>query len=125
MHALIPAPPRVLCPAAALAEGTARGFAAIAPGFAGLFLVRKNGRVFGYVNACPHLGVSLEWTQDRFLSADGTTIVCAMHAAVFRIADGACLAGPCAGEALTPVAVTEAAGMLCVPADAGRHPATG
>ena len=121
MDSLIPEPPRALCPATALAEGAARGFPPAGPGFAGVFLVRKGGRVFGYVNACPHLGVSLEWTADRFLSADGTSIVCAMHAAVFPIGDGACLSGPCDGAALTPVAVTEADGMLCVPAGAGRY----
>lgn len=120
MGTLIPAPPRALCPDDALAEGAARGFPAASSGCAGVFLVRKGGRVFGYVNACPHLGVSLEWTADRFLSVDGGSIVCAMHGAAFRIEDGFCLSGPCAGAALTAVAVTTAAGMLTVPDDAGR-----
>ena len=36
---------------------------------------------------------------DRFLSADGSLIVCATHGAEFRITDGECLRGPCSAIA--------------------------
>jgi nitrite reductase/ring-hydroxylating ferredoxin subunit len=35
----------------------------------------------------------------------GEHLVCATHGALFRPADGACVAGPCAGDRLAPVDV--------------------
>ncbi len=91
---------RVLCRLDDLPDGAARGFAPTPGGFTGLFAVRQGGEVLVYVNACPHLGTPLDWTPDRFLSADGRRILCATHGAEFRIADGECLRGPCLGERL-------------------------
>ena len=75
--------------------------------------------VFVYVNSCPHIGTPLEWTPDRFLSADGSRIVCATHGAEFRIADGECLRGPCFGDRLEPVMIQIKDGTIFVPEDAG------
>ena len=72
-----------------------------------------------YVNSCPHLGVPLDWAPDRFLSRDGSLIVCATHGAVFRIENGACLHGPCYGDRLEPVTVYVKDGTLYVAGDAG------
>jgi len=126
MEDLIPPPPeawRRLCRIDEIPNDSARGFPPAAPGFAGLFAVRRDGEVHVYVNSCPHLGVSLEWTTDRFLSADRAHIVCGTHGAAFRIADGVCLRGPCYGAALTPVLIEINDGMIRVPADSGRRPA--
>jgi nitrite reductase/ring-hydroxylating ferredoxin subunit len=83
-----------------------------------IFIVRQGDRVFGYLNRCPHTGAPLDWTPDRFLDLDGEHIQCAMHAALFRIDDGRCIAGPCSGDRLTPVALKLEAGVvrLAVPA---------
>lgn len=70
-----------------------------------IFVIRQGGRVWGYRNACPHNGVTLDWKPDVFLSVDKTVIQCATHFARFRIDDGYCLAGPCVGRSLAPVAV--------------------
>ncbi|MDE2007361.1 MAG: Rieske (2Fe-2S) protein [Rhodospirillales bacterium] len=124
MTGLIPPDPprwRELCAVADLPDGGAKGFPPAARGWAGLFALRRHGAVHVYVNSCPHLGVSLEWTTDRFLSADGATIVCGTHGAVFRIADGVCLSGPCYGAALTPVLIEIKDGAVRVPAEAGRR----
>ncbi|MDE2517652.1 MAG: Rieske (2Fe-2S) protein [Rhodospirillales bacterium] len=110
---------RILCRETELAEGASRGFPPAPGGFTGLFAVRKDGHVHVYVNACPHIGVALDWTPDRFLTADGAHIVCSTHGALFSIADGACIRGPCRGDALEAVAVTLADGMVLVPEDAG------
>ena len=72
-----------------------------------------------YVNACPHIGTPLDWVPDRFLSADGSRIVCATHGAEFAIADGECLRGPCLGDRLEPVKIQIKDGTLFVPQDAG------
>lgn len=70
-----------------------------------VFVVRRGGQVFCYLNSCPHTGSPLDWMPDRFLSLDQRYIQCATHAALFRIEDGLCIAGPCSGDALTPLPV--------------------
>jgi nitrite reductase/ring-hydroxylating ferredoxin subunit len=70
-----------------------------------IFVVRRGRQIFGYVNACPHVGTTLDWRPDEFLTFDKRRLLCGTHGAVFDIATGACLKGPCAGKALTPVAV--------------------
>ena len=67
--------------------------------------MRKNSRLFAYRNSCPHTGGPLDWLPDQFLDIDGELIQCATHDALFRIEDGRCIAGPCAGKALIPVSV--------------------
>jgi nitrite reductase/ring-hydroxylating ferredoxin subunit len=59
-------------------------------------------------NSCPHQGRRLDYAPGRFL-LDRGQLVCAAHGAVFRLADGACVGGPCRGEHLARVAVEEAA----------------
>jgi nitrite reductase/ring-hydroxylating ferredoxin subunit len=110
---------RALCRLDDLRDGAARGFSPPPGGFTGLVAVRHAGEVRVYVNSCPHLGTPLEWTPDRFLSADGSLIVCATHGAEFRIADGVCLRGPCFGERLEPVVIQIKDGTIFVPEDAG------
>ncbi|MEN8178467.1 MAG: Rieske 2Fe-2S domain-containing protein [Pseudomonadota bacterium] len=65
-----------------------------------VFLVRKGNTVYGYQNHCPHTGVNLDWMPDQFLDPTESFIQCATHGAIFRIEDGYCLRGPCAGECL-------------------------
>jgi nitrite reductase/ring-hydroxylating ferredoxin subunit len=71
------------------------------------FVVRKDGVVRGYVDRCPHAGMPLAGFGDRYLTRTGDLILCATHGALFRPHDGMCVAGPCAGLALTvwPVAI--------------------
>ena len=112
--------PRVLCPLEAIADGGAKGLAGPPGSFTGLLAVRRGGQAFVYVNACPHIGTSLNLLPDRFLSADGTRIVCATHGAAFRIEDGFCTEGPCAGDSLDAVPCEIEDGLVLVDADAGR-----
>jgi nitrite reductase/ring-hydroxylating ferredoxin subunit len=94
----------------------------------GLFAVSVADQVLIYVNACPHLGVPLDWLPGRFLSPDGRKIVCAMHGAEFRPQDGLCLRGPCRGESLTQVPCVVRDGVVSVahtagsPNDQGQNP---
>jgi len=95
-----------ICTLADIPEGTSRGFSIQTPaGYQDIFLVHKQGRVFAYMNSCPHTGGPLDWVPDRFLDLDGKLIQCATHAALFRIENGDCIAGPCTGKALTAVTV--------------------
>ncbi len=76
------------------------------------FIVRKGDQVFGYVNSCPHYGSSLEWKDDTFLTYEKDLIQCSLHAALFRIHDGYCVDGPCAGASLKSLAVRVEAGHV-------------
>ena len=67
------------------------------------FVVRRGGEAFAYLNVCPHYGAPLDWRPHAFLSVDRDLILCSMHGALFDIASGICVRGPCAGQALTRV----------------------
>lgn len=69
------------------------------------FVVYRDGAVTAFLNSCPHRGAPLNWSPDVFLSPEGEHIQCALHGALFRISDGFCEYGPCAGDSLTPLAV--------------------
>jgi nitrite reductase/ring-hydroxylating ferredoxin subunit len=100
-------------------DGGSRGFDPPPGGFTGLFAIRHGETVRVYVNSCPHLGLPLDWAPHRFLSSDGTRIVCATHGAEFRPDDGVCLAGPCLGERLQQVMIQIKDGQILVAEDAG------
>lgn len=70
-----------------------------------MFMHRRGDEVFAYQNRCPHAGHPLDWTPGVFLDPAGERFQCASHGARFRIEDGVCVAGPCPGRALTPVAI--------------------
>ncbi|WP_142850516.1 Rieske (2Fe-2S) protein [Telmatospirillum sp. J64-1] len=67
-----------------------------------IMVVRQDDEVFGYVNSCPHVGVMLDFEPGRFLDSERRFILCSSHGALFRIRDGFCVSGPCAGKSLTP-----------------------
>ena len=96
--------PRVICDFASLSDPGSRGFSIDLAGEAlEVLVVRKAEAVYVYQNRCPHTGINLEWQPDRFLDLSQSYIQCATHGALFRIEDGRCLRGPCAGDCLTPV----------------------
>ncbi len=100
---------RVLCRLGEIEDGEGRGFEIEDPAAAGgkraIFVIREDEAVHGYENTCPHLGTPLDFPPDHFISADGSHIVCSTHGALFRIEDGYCFSGPCAGASLRPVPV--------------------
>ncbi len=67
-----------------------------------------------YRNRCPHRGTPLDWQPGRFLDREGRHLVCATHCALFRLEDGHCVAGPCAGDALEALPTRAAEGRLVV-----------
>ena len=72
-----------------------------------VILVRKNGILYGYQNRCPHTGVNLEWMPDQFLDSTESLLQCATHGALFNIEDGYCVAGPCSGQSLQSLQISE------------------
>lgn len=86
--------------------GAARGF--VVEGFRRkVVVVRREDGVFGWLDSCPHYegGTPMAWRTDRYLNGDGTFIACHSHGALFDIATGECVLGPCLGQRLTPVPV--------------------
>ena len=69
--------------------------------FAG-FVVRQGETLVGYVDSCPHAGWPLAGFAGRYLTRENDYILCAGHGALFKIEDGACVAGPCPNQALAP-----------------------
>ena len=96
-------------------DGDARGFdVALVGKDVNIICVRQGQRIFAYRNSCPHTGINLEWLPDQFLDDTKQYIVCSSHGALFQVEDGHCVAGPCAGDALEPVAtVIENGIVLC------------
>ena len=103
---------RVVCRLSEL-EGGARGFT-VGGGDWPLrgFVVRVGATVHGYLNRCPHAGHPLDLLPQRFLTADGTLILCSSHGALFEKATGYCVAGPCLGRSLTPIALQVKCGLV-------------
>jgi len=103
---------RVVCRLSEL-EGGARGFTLGCGDWPLRGLVVRVGEVVrGYLNRCPHAGHPLDLLPQRFLTADGTLILCSSHGALFEKASGLCVAGPCAGRALTPIALQVRCGFV-------------
>lgn len=89
-----------LCALADIPEGGSKGFQLSGRK---LFAVKKLGKVYLYQNACPHLGIALEWVEDQFLDSSRSMIQCANHGALFVIESGKCVSGPCSGQRLVPM----------------------
>lgn len=96
---------RRLCRADEVPEGGGRGFCfGSGVDLCAVFVVRRDGTLYGYINSCPHQGTPLDFLPDRFFSSDGRHLLCRTHGAMFRVEDGFCVSGPCAGKSLKRLA---------------------
>lgn len=75
-------------------------------------LVRRHGDVHAYLNRCPHAGHPLNLRPHEFLTPDRSLVVCNSHGALFEIATGYCVDGPCAGASLRRIPVRVQAGYV-------------
>jgi naringenin degradation protein FdeD len=102
-----------LCRADGLVEGATRGFV-LGTGSErhAVFVLRHNGIVRAYRNACPHQGTPLELMPDAFFDDDRRFLICRTHGARFRPDDGLCVDGPCIGQSLTAAPLRNDGGML-------------
>lgn len=81
------------------------------------FVVRRGFEVFAYVNRCPHAGHPLNWQPEQFLTQDRELILCGSHGALFDVRTGSCVAGPCVGRGLQPIAVRIEDGQVMLEED--------
>jgi nitrite reductase/ring-hydroxylating ferredoxin subunit len=105
-----------LCPVSDITDGMSKGFELA--NSRSVFVVGDDGAVFVYLNECPHLGVNLEWEEDKFLDSEGRLIECSTHGALFEMDTGQCIVGPCQGESLTAIPFEIVDGHITV--DASR-----
>jgi nitrite reductase/ring-hydroxylating ferredoxin subunit len=104
---------RVLCSLAELENTGSHGFA-VGEGDWPLrgFVVKTATGIAAYVNYCPHAGHPLNIRPNRFLTPDGSLILCCSHGALFARDNGLCIAGPCQGQKLTPIPVEVIGGYV-------------
>ena len=79
-----------------------------------MFVVRRAGSVFGYLNICPHYSSPLNACSGEFLNDDRTYIRCNVHFAEYRIDDGFGIAGAGEGCWLDPVPVHVENGIIVI-----------
>jgi nitrite reductase/ring-hydroxylating ferredoxin subunit len=97
---------RRLCRVEDVPEGGGRGFSfGSGPDLEALFVVKQHGVLHAYANSCPHIGTPLDFLPDRFFDRDGKHLLCSTHGARFRVADGYCVEGPCAGKSLQTLTI--------------------
>ncbi len=70
-----------------------------------IFIVRNYEITTAYENSCPHNLGPLNWSEDVFLSYEKDYIECANHGALFEIANGQCIYGPCVGQSLNKIVI--------------------
>lgn len=109
---------RVLCALHELADPGARAFTAGRGDWPlrGL-VVRRGAEVHAYANRCPHAGHPLNLRPHEFLTPDGTLLLCHSHGALFEIASGRCVAGPCPGASLRRIPIEVRAGYVLLASD--------
>ena len=96
----------VLCRSDEIGEGEARGFLTPGDERTKVIVVRREGRLFGYWDACPHYGgTPMAWRTNAYLNAARDRIVCASHGAEFEIETGLCVIGAALGQCLKPAPI--------------------
>jgi nitrite reductase/ring-hydroxylating ferredoxin subunit len=75
-------------------------------------VVEQGGARNAFINACPHQFIPLETFPDYFFTEDRKHLVCSGHGALFEPGTGRCVEGPCEGEGLDPLAITEQDGAV-------------
>lgn len=75
--------------------------------FATGFVIRHKGAAYAYVNQCAHVPVELDWAHGEFFTVDKQYLICATHGAHYQPDTGYCFMGPCKGQRLRAIPLTE------------------
>jgi len=71
------------------------------------FVVRYDGKAYGYLNRCAHVPIELDWNEGEFFETSGLYLMCSTHGAIYTPDTGRCAGGPCRGGRLRSIAVFE------------------
>jgi nitrite reductase/ring-hydroxylating ferredoxin subunit len=111
----------VICAADSIERSNAKAFSLFRVNDAGesrpfpIVVVRTHADDYlGYVNACPHQGIWLNFGEGNFFTRDRGFLRCGRHGSVFEIDSGLCIDGPCKDKSLEPIAVTVVDGEVCI-----------
>jgi nitrite reductase/ring-hydroxylating ferredoxin subunit len=84
------------------------------------FVVNHQGQIYGYVNRCCHVPMSMDWVDNQFMTEDKQFILCATHGACYLPDTGECVGGPPFGQFLTRVPLEiEGDQIIASPPEAG------
>lgn len=87
-------------------EGQSVGFLENEEGQDTFFVIKAQGQLFAWLNACPHVnGAPMAWRKNAYMNGSKTHIVCHAHGALFEPTTGLCIQGPCRGQFLSEVNV--------------------
>ena len=104
-----------ICKFDEILDNDAKGFVATVEGKKrNIFLARKNGKIFAYLNWCPHNQVLIDQIPNKFFNKDNTYILCSKHGALFEIDGGLCIEGPCEGEKLKSLEIKMEGGTIFI-----------
>jgi len=98
---------RVVLDEAQQAEIAKGRFVRVGPGPETFLVGRTPAGWRAYTNVCRHHALPLDLLARTPMSDDGRYLLCHQHGARYRLDDGKCVSGPCAGESLAAVDVTE------------------
>lgn len=76
------------------------------------FVIRYDGKVYGYLNRCAHVPIELDWNEGDFFESSGLYLMCSTHGAIYTPENGHCVGGPCRGGRLRPIMVVEQGGQV-------------
>ena len=77
-----------------------------------IVIVQDHGMRHAYINSCPHEHIPLETFPNHFLTEDTKHLLCSGHGALFLLATGECVSGPCLGKSLARLPIEERDGAL-------------
>lgn len=96
-----------LCHTNDVAEGEAKGFGPLQGSKRKIIVVRRNGQLHAWLDACPHYstGTPMAWKTNAYLNGERTHLTCHSHNALFEMDTGECVLGPCLGQSLTRIEI--------------------
>ena len=81
------------------------------------FVIRYQGRVYGYLNQCGHVPAELDWQPGEFFDDSKLYLICSIHGALYAPDTGRCLGGRCQGRGLKPLVMHEIDGQIFLEQD--------
>lgn len=100
---------RLICPSDEL-ENSGRGFRFTVSRYGReipAFVIRFDGRIYGYLNECGHVPAELDWMPGEFFDDSKLYLICSIHGALYAPESGRCLGGRCQGKGLKPLKMQE------------------
>jgi nitrite reductase/ring-hydroxylating ferredoxin subunit len=78
------------------------------------FVVRFGREYFAYLNRCQHVPLPLDLGDNDFFDYDEKRLMCRNHGAVYLPDSGECIGGPCVGQFLEKLPITQVHDRLYV-----------